>query len=552
MRFRLVSLVTSFFLFTATATFASPGISSFLEGQSPLRAMGSAVQYVDISTATRQVTLFSSATQGASWTANSISPNSFEEGTGSFAESGQGNLLALFLINKDFNPSLYLSQDKGVTWAQQSLVGFPYHFSANHYVSLTIDPRSSELYLYVYDFSQDQLNVVTTILTSPDGGLTWSVFLPANLPEKSFILSATGSSSFMRTSYGLKNYYDTTTKLFSHEIWLSSDRGLSFAKQQNTGIPTNSILFTISLDPQNPSIAYLIALLPNDTTQVLQSSDKGKTWKTLVDEATLGGGKFLDLQVSPANSKVLFLYAEEKRFVSTDGGITFTPIALPANDITGFFFLDGASESVVYSMNMATQKVRRSADYGTTWADITPRFEAAWVSQTQGTGSLEATDLKPLVGKAGNPITVQSTFRNTGNVIWDKEGYLKVGFFVYKDVNFSGPQEYNNPTNKDLFGKSWFADPSWGASADGSVPNARASLLLEDHVLPGAIGTFAFTFAVPQTATVSPVKDVWETIFDDRYIREDLTLAWGPNWMDNVTNGDPIKRAHVWFPVQIQ
>ena len=551
MKKTLISVVFSFlFFFSGTGIFAHS--STFLEGQSPIQVVDGRLYFFDVSTDNRQPILFTSDDKGGVWRASPIASTNFEEGTGSLAINQRSGIFSLFLVNKDLNPSLYISADQGKLWRQQVLSGLDLKFTGNHYVNLLSDPKTNDLQLFIYDFSQDQLNLGTLLYTSADQGVMWTKVVPSVLPDKSFILPSATSAYFMKYTYGFKNYFHEDTQKFSSELYLSNDKGLSFKKVTPTGIPENSILFTLSIDPQTPTTTYLIALLQDDSTVLLKSTDKGTHWQTVVSQATLGGGKILDVQVSPADSDMVFLYSEEKRFISHDGGASFIPLSIPQEEIMGFFSLDANDASALYYTNLAQQKLKKSVDGGATWIDITPRYEAAWVSQAQGTGSLQGTDVKPFLAKAGGKVELQANFRNSGNVVWTNEGFLKIGFFAYKDINFSGPPQYSDPTNTALFGKSWFADASWGPSAEGTVANVRAALLKETEVLPGAIGTFPFTFSIPADATPNKSTDEWATIYDDRYIREDLTLAWGPNWMSNVTNGDPLKKAHVWFPVRIE
>ena len=178
--------------------------------------------------------------------------------------------------------------------------------------------------------------------------------------------------------------------------------------------------------------------------------------------------------------------------------------------------------------------------------EIAPYFEAEWLEQTQGSFGLGS----PLEIKPGKKTKVIAKFKNTGSVQWDQQGENRIGFYVYKDQVYSTPPEYSNPTSL-LFGRSFFADLSWGSSYDGSVPSSRAALLKEDKVLPGEIGTFEFTFSTPSNSLPNPMQDDSKTPYREDFYREDLTLAYGPNWMKNVINGDPLGFSHVWFPIRV-
>lgn len=176
-------------------------------------------------------------------------------------------------------------------------------------------------------------------------------------------------------------------------------------------------------------------------------------------------------------------------------------------------------------------------------------FEAKWISQTQGTGSGENA---PHLLKPGESVTIEAVFQNTGDTTWyndtTRDDYI--GFYVYKDPLYSTPLSYNDPTNAN-YGSSYFFSTDWGPSFNQQTSYARAALLQESAVAPGELGHFLFSFHAPTDAVPNANQDDPSTLHSEYYYREDLTLAYGPNWMTNRTNGDPWKRAHVWFPLRV-
>ncbi|MEI6222721.1 MAG: hypothetical protein WCP97_08205 [bacterium] len=179
----------------------------------------------------------------------------------------------------------------------------------------------------------------------------------------------------------------------------------------------------------------------------------------------------------------------------------------------------------------------------------TPTFRAKWISQTQGTG--QGAD-KPHVLKENESVQIEAVFQNVGNMPWYNDAARQdyVGFYVYKDPLYSTPPEFNNPKSA-FYGSSYFFDDSWGTSFDGKISHARAALLKEQAVLPGGQGHFLFNFHSQLSALPNSEYDNPLTPQNEYYYREDLTLAYGPNWMANLDNGDPFGRAHVWFPIRI-
>ncbi|GEM_PF-1090219 len=170
--------------------------------------------------------------------------------------------------------------------------------------------------------------------------------------------------------------------------------------------------------------------------------------------------------------------------------------------------------------------------------------EASWVSQTEGEWPIPSLGTAVSAHEiiAGGSKSIVAQFKNIGIKTWKNSGPERLGFYVYKDLKYSYPPNYNNPKNP-LFGSSLFSNTSWLPSFDGNTPNACAATLQESAVKPGEIGTFAFTFSMPDTL----IKNT-----DDGFFREDLSLAVGPHWMHNVTNGDPLSIAHVWFPLRVR
>lgn len=174
-------------------------------------------------------------------------------------------------------------------------------------------------------------------------------------------------------------------------------------------------------------------------------------------------------------------------------------------------------------------------------------YEAQWVSQTQGTDPGLG---NPIVMQSGETRTISVRFRNTGTATWYSLGEERVAFYVYRDVRYSTPTKYN-VQGSAFFGQSLFQNSAWGPSADGTNPHARSAVLDQCSVAPGEEGTFYVTLYVPSDTTCNADGDLPDTVYNDYYYRDDYSLAYGPNWMKNPTNGDPMGVAHVWVPVRV-
>ncbi|MEI6221572.1 MAG: LytR C-terminal domain-containing protein [bacterium] len=169
--------------------------------------------------------------------------------------------------------------------------------------------------------------------------------------------------------------------------------------------------------------------------------------------------------------------------------------------------------------------------------------EAAWLIQDHGTWGKD----NAFVVFPGEYFDIDVDFKNTGLTRWTSD---KVGMYVYKDPFFSSPLQYNDPANP-YFGQSVFSNQVWGRSYNGKTPNAKGGIMLQDGVDYNEAGTFRIRITIPPTLGANRMTDNPDTTNDDTYYREDFTLAYETEWMDNTTNGDPINRAHTWFPFRV-
>lgn len=168
-------------------------------------------------------------------------------------------------------------------------------------------------------------------------------------------------------------------------------------------------------------------------------------------------------------------------------------------------------------------------------------YEAAWESQTQpSSAGYDYT----VVGEdeyykvdAGDEVTVDASFRNTGDNTWVNTGAdEQVCISIYKDPAVKTAPSgsgYDTPTNP-LFGTSYFQGDGWqkeSTKAPGKY--YRVGCLNESEVAPGEVGTFTLNFQIPDDAVPG-------------MYREDISLSSGPYWIKNETNGDPFGVAHIW------
>ncbi|MEI6222655.1 MAG: hypothetical protein WCP97_07865 [bacterium] len=166
-------------------------------------------------------------------------------------------------------------------------------------------------------------------------------------------------------------------------------------------------------------------------------------------------------------------------------------------------------------------------------------YQAQWLSQTPSNiQCLKAPCDEYFHVKPGDTVDFETKFKNTGNTTWINTGDNEVSIAIYKDTKVqSGPFSscYSNPSpscsGKGKFGESYFYDSSWHTVN-------RLATLIEPEVKPGETATFKMKFKIPVDA------------MSGRY-REDITLAYGKEWMDNFINGDSINKAHIWVGFEV-
>lgn len=176
-------------------------------------------------------------------------------------------------------------------------------------------------------------------------------------------------------------------------------------------------------------------------------------------------------------------------------------------------------------------------------------YSAQWVSQTQGTGRAPDGN-RPILLDKGETKTIAVSFKNTGTATWYSTGDEMVAFYVYRDLTYSTPTKYNVQGSPE-FGQSLFANNAWGPSFDGTNPRARTAVMDQCMVEPGEVATFYVTLYTPASAQCNADGDLPETVYNDYYYRDDYSMSYGPEWMDNPTNGDPLGVAHVWVPIRV-
>lgn len=268
--------------------------------------------------------------------------------------------------------SVFRSTDGGTTY---TLTGRG--LTAQSVRSIAVDPRDASI-VYASD--------IAGVFKSSDRGLTWTAPAssetdPAGPPMSDLIVDPFNSS----TLYGISSIF-VQRSVNGGATWSAFGNGLPvgsalhlLADPQTAGrlyavssgtfyrkngeapwaavgsIPTSFVSF-ITIDPRNPATFYAGA-----NERVYKSVNGGATWNEL---AGIVGFTPHGLAVDPFDSNHLFTWYFLSTYVSTDGGVSFTPVP----NTEGPVAFDPSAAGRVYASNF--DGIRRSTDGGRTWVTL--------------------------------------------------------------------------------------------------------------------------------------------------------------------------------------
>jgi len=309
--------------------------------------------------------------------------------------------------------------------------------------------------------------------------------------------------------------------LSSEKIWYAVKLTDAWT-QETIGSGTS---LSLMLQDSNP----LVSFLDQDHNKfVLLEKQSSGSWKntSLLDGISnvLSSSTILDKNGSPI---AMYSTSSEINFLAPDGlrEVVPSPTAttiIPTQTPMGTMYTSTPSPTQGTATNTTTPATATATIIGNN------NYEASWVWQTKSDDPSGYFQAKP-----GETVTIDVVFKNTGKTTWSNSGADEVTVAVYKDTNVSsGPPRtcYSNPEKTckwpGLFGSSYFYTTTWHSEY-------RISSLKESSVAPGENGTFNLSFAIPSNAPSGTY-------------REDISVAHGPDWMSNTTNGDKLGIAHIW------
>lgn len=228
---------------------------------------------------------------------------------------------------------LWTSSDAGMTWKQSSSAATS---------AVIVDPFSSST-LYVIQGG--------VFKRSTDGGSTFSAF-DAGLPSSPFRPIADPRTAGVLYALGGSGGRLPYQKVGANAWTLRA-----------SGLPASVTLLTLVIAQSNPSTLYA-----GGTQGLFRTNDGGGSW-TLVNGDASSFANFASVAVDPFDANHLVTWSGTAPKDSTDGGVTWTPMSLPAGRQSIVLAFDPEAPGRIY-LN-SSDSVDRSDDGGKTWAQMT-------------------------------------------------------------------------------------------------------------------------------------------------------------------------------------
>jgi len=232
------------------------------------------------------------------------------------------------VLGHPYGPSaergIYRSVDAGASW-QQVLYRDPDTGGS----AVAIDPSHPEVVyaalwqsrLGPWEDKNEFQGVGGGLYKSTDGGTTWrklATGLPADLAQVNIAIAASAPARlFAAVGTTEPGDYSSAAGL---GIYRSDDGGESWARITTDPRPALRIgggdLPVVRVDPTNADVVYATGIV------TMKSSDGGKSWTPL--RGAPGGDDYQNLWISPRDSHIMALVADQGALVTVNGGQTWS------------------------------------------------------------------------------------------------------------------------------------------------------------------------------------------------------------------------------------
>jgi photosystem II stability/assembly factor-like uncharacterized protein len=262
---------------------------------------------------------------------------------------------------------MYKSTDAGKTWQFTGLR------DAGQIGSVVIHPTNPDVVWIAALGSPFGPNAERGIFKTTDGGKTWKKTLFVNDQTGGRVLAINWSNPnelYAGMYRGFRKGWDIISGGPATEggIYKSTDAGEAWTKL-STGLPQN-LIGKIDLDVarSNPRVVYAMIEAPGPEGGLYRSDDAGGTWRNVNSSARLRARPFYFhyVDVNPKNADEVWVN-ELALHKSTDGGKTFTQVAIPHGDAHGIWF-NPDNPNIALQVNDGGANVTQ--DGGRTWSSI--------------------------------------------------------------------------------------------------------------------------------------------------------------------------------------
>jgi len=284
-------------------------------------------------------------------------PNVVYAGTGS----------AAIRSNVIIGRGVYKSADAGKTWRFMGLR------NAGQIGAVEVHPSNPDIAWVAALGSPYGPNDERGVFKTTDGGKTWkkTLFVNAETGGRVVAMNFSNPNELYAGMYrGFRKGWDIISGGPATEggIYKSTDGGETWTKL-SAGLPQNLVgKIDISIARSNPRIVYAMVEAPGEEGGLYRTTDAGATWTLVSNDQRLRARPFYFhyVDVNPKNENEVWVN-ELRLHKSTDGGKTFTQVAVPHGDNHGIWF-NPDNPDVAVQCNDGGANV--TIDGGKSWSTI--------------------------------------------------------------------------------------------------------------------------------------------------------------------------------------